>query len=453
MMPTEASKNKLNSARSTTDPAFNSADSLIARRYIVTGYLVTLAFVASIVAWAAFVPISSAVIAPGVVGKDGYRQTVQHLEGGIVHEILVKDGDRVSEGQVLIELADIQSRADFDLLQKQKAIAVSKEAGLLAAQLGSDTVRLPEWLDLDAVDSTVRDAINGQLEARIVATRLHKEQLEILGRQIDRARQKIDALREEQAALQRRALLIREELNEYLALQAKGLVTRRSVFDLKRDVAENETAYSANRVDVQSTEQEINDLDMQRSTLVASYLSKISEDLDDTREQLVHLDERLSKTEDKLERTVIQAPTSGAVVNLQVNTRGGVIQPGQPLLEIVPSEGNLIIDARIDPIDRDSVSIGQSAEIRFTAFNRRVTAPVPGRLTLISADRLTDAVTNESYFQAKIEILVNPADVLNGGAVFPGMQAEVFIVTGSRTALSYLVAPISRSFNRAFKQS
>lgn len=446
-------ENRSSSVRSTIDPTFSSADSLIARRYVVTGYLVALAFLGSIFAWAAFVPISSAAIAPGIVGKDGYRQTVQHLEGGIIYRILVKDGDPVTEGQVLIELADVQSRADYDLLQKQKIIATARESGLLAAQIGSDDVRLPDWLNLDTVDSTVRDAINGQLDARKVANRLHKEQLDIIGRQISRARQKIIALKEEQVALQRRALLTREELDEYLSLQERGLVTRKAVFDLKREVSENETAYSSNKVAVQSTEQEINDLEMQRSTLVASHLSEISSELDIVREQLVNLDEKLSKTEDKLERTVILAPTSGAVVNMQVNTRGGVIRPGQPLLDIVPSEGNLIIDARIDPMDRDSVSIGQAAEIRFTAFNRRVTEPVAGRVTLISADSLTDTVTNEVYFQAKIELLENPEEVLNGGAVFPGMQAEVFIVTGSRTALSYLVAPISKSFNRAFKQS
>ena len=131
----------------------------------------------------------------------------------------------------------------------------------------------------------------------------------------------------------------------------------------------------------------------------------------------------------------------------------GVIQPGQPLLDIVPRDGNLIVDARVDPMDRDSVSVGQHAEIRFTAFNRRITEAIAGRVMLISADRLTDPATNETYFQAKIELLENPEDIPNGGTIFPGMQAEVFIVTGSRTPLSYMIAPIIKSFNRAFKQT
>ena len=434
------------------DLSFGRSDTSIARRYIVIGYLVTAMFLGSIFAWAALVPISSAAIAPGVVGKEGYRKTVQHLEGGIIHGLLVKDGDNVTAGQALIELADVQSRADYDLLRKQRIIAASREATLLAAQLGSTEVTLPEWLDLDSAESSVRDAIRGQIEASLVANRLHKEQLDIIDRRIERAGQKVRALNEERSVLERSKALVQEELSEYLSLQEKGLVTRKVIFDLQRNVVDTEAAYSANRVALQSTVQEINELEMEKSKLIGSHLEDIGAELDVVREQLVNLDEKLSKTEDTLERTVIRAPTDGVVVNLQVNTVGGVISPGQPLLDIVPNSGNLIVDARVNPRDRDTVRVGQDAEIRFSAFNRRVTEPVQGRVALISADSLTDSVTNENYFQAKIELLENPEDVWNGGNVYPGMQAEVFIVTGSRTALSYLVEPVMKSFNRAFRE-
>lgn len=437
---------------SISDLSFSRTDTSIARRYIRTGYLVTLLFLGSIFAWAALVPISKAAIAPGVVGKEGYRKTVQHLEGGIIQKLLVKDGDAVTAGQTLIELADVQSRSDFDLLRKQKIIATAKEATLLAAQLGQAEVILPEWLALDAAEPSVRDAVKGQIEASLVTTRLQQEQLDIIEKRIERAGQKIRALNEEKAVLQRSKTLVQDELAEYLTLQEKGLVTRQVIFDLQKNVVETEAAYSSNRVALQSTVQEINELEMEQSQLTSSYLEQIGAELDIVREQLVNLDEKLSKTEDTLERTVIRAPTDGVVVNLQVNTVGGVISPGQPLLDIVPSEGSLIIDARIDPIDRDTVRVGQDAEIRFSAFNRRITEPVKGRVALISADSLTDSVTNQNYFQAQIELLENPEDVWNGGNVYPGMQAEVFIVTGSRTALSYLVEPIMKSFSRAFRE-
>jgi HlyD family type I secretion membrane fusion protein len=259
-------------------------------------------------------------------------------------------------------------------------------------------------------------------------------------------------LNQEKTVLLRSEDLVRQELAQYLSLQEKGLVTRKVIFDLQRNVVDSEAAVSANRVALQSTSQEINDLEMEKSKLTALHLEGISVELDAVRAQLVNLDERLSKTVDTLERTVIRSPTDGVVVNLQVNTVGGVIASGQPLMDIVPNAGKLIVDARVNPIDRDAVRIGQSAEVRFSAFNRRVTEPVQGRVALISADRLTDSVTNENYFQAKIELLENPEDVWNGGSVYPGMQAEVFIVTGSRTALSYLVEPIMKSFNRAFRE-
>ena len=431
---------------------FGPGDSSIASKLVIVGYLVTALFLGSVVAWAAFVPISSAAIATGVVGKEGYRKIVQHLEGGIVQSILVKDGDTVEAGQNLIELADVQSRADFDLLEKQKAIAAAKELSLVAAQLGEAEVALPDWLDMQRLEPSVRDAINGQIQATMRANQLHFEQLDIIDRQILGARQKALALNEETLALERSLALVQQEYAENADLQKQGLITRKVVFDLQRQVSDTEVEYRANKVAVQSTRQEISDLEMDRAQLVASHSRRLGEELDEVRERLVQLDEKLSKTQDTLERTIIRAPASGVVVNLRVNTVGGVIRSGEPLLEIVPTSGKLIIEARVNPNDRDSVQVGQKAEVRFSAFNRRLTEPVQGRVALISADRLIDSITNEAYFQAQIELLEDPEEALQGGRIYPGMQAETLIITGSRTALSYLVQPVVGSFNRAFRE-
>ena len=432
---------------------FSASDSGVARRLVVVGYFITALFLGSIFAWAAFVPISSAAIAVGVVGKEGYRKIVQHLEGGIIQQILVADGDTIIAGQPLIELADVQSRADFDLLEKQRVIAAAKEASLLAAQTGKDEVRLPLWLNLEVLDPSVRDAINGQIEATMIGSQLHQEQLSIVDKQIRGARQKAAALSEEAVVLERSLQLVKQEYEQNVELQKQGLVTRKVVFDLQRDVSDTEVDYSSNRVAIQSTRQEITELEMERSQLVAANARRIGEELDSVRAELVKLDEKLSKTKDTLERTIIRAPTSGVVVNLRVNTVGGVISPGEPLLDIVPTSGQLIVEARVNPDDRDSVAVGQEAEVRFSAFNRRLTEPVQGRVALISADRLIDSVTNEGYYQAKIELLEDPEEVLNGGRVYPGMQAETLIITGSRTALSYLIDPFVGSFNRAFREN
>jgi len=406
---------------SVSNTGFGRKDKKVANRYIYIGYLILFLFLGSVVAWSAYAPISSAAIASGLVGKDGYRKTVQHLEGGIIHQIFIKEGDNVKSNQELISLEDIQSKSDYDLLRKQKIIALTKEACLIAESKHEDKVslKLPSDVKLEALDNSVRDAIDGHIEAFYVRRELHKGQLNIIDQRI---------------------------------LQAEEKITH--VFNLKRDRASNETDKTSNQVETETTRQEINNLQMEKSELVANNTKRIVSSLDSVRDQLVNLDEKLAKTEDRLERTVIRAPIEGVVVDLRVNTIGGVIQSGEPLLDIVPEAGKLIIEAQVDPRDRDTVRVGQDAEVRFTAFNQRITEPVPGKVVLISADRLVDQTLDGkqlAYYKAKIELLEDPANVMNGAPVYPGMQADVMIITGDRTALQYFLKPIVKSFNRAFR--
>jgi HlyD family type I secretion membrane fusion protein len=439
---------------SISNTAFDKTDTRIAKRYIRVGYFIITLFFGSVVAWAAVAPISSAAIAPGLVSKDGYRKTVQHLEGGIIHNIFVKDGDKVAADQELIELDNIQSRADYDLMRKQKLIALVKEASLLAESRNENKFVLPQGIDLESVDDPVRTAIEGQIDAFSVRTDLHINQLEIIDKRIQQANVKISALRNERRTLRNEDLIIKQEIEEYEAFKERGLVTRAQVFALKRDQASNETDMTSNRVAIESTHQEINNLNMEKSALVASYTKRIVSDLDSVRDQLIDINEKLAKTEDRLERTMIRAPIEGVIVDLKVNTIGGVVKSGEPLLDIVPEEGKLAIDVQIDPKDRDTVRVGQDAEVRFTAFNQRITTPVKGKVVLISADRLVDSApdgTQSAYYKAKVELLEDPSKVMNGSSVYPGMQADVMIITGKRTAMGYFLKPVIKSFNRAFR--
>lgn len=441
---------------SVTIKGFEDADKEIANKYVYTGYLIVIFLFLSIFIWSAYAPISSAAIATGVVGKDGHRKTVQHLEGGIIEKILIRDGDPVKAHQALIELRGIQSRSDFDLVRKQLLIAVAKKSCLAAEAQDKSEVNLvfSSGVKLAALDESVQDSINGLIDAFHVRVSLHRDQLAIIDQRIQQAKRKISALKHELNTLNSKGLIITEEQKEYQKFEKKGLVTRAQVFSLKRDKASNETDITANRVSIESTRQEINDLKMEKSTLTASNKKRISSDLDNARSQLVDLNEKLSATQDKLGRTVIRAPIEGVIVDLKVHTIGGVIQPGEALLDIVPKSGKLIVDAHIDPKDRDTVKVGQAAEIRFTAFNQRITEPVPGKVVLISADRLIDSTAEgkqSAYYKAKIELLKDPSEVINGVSVYPGMQADVMIVTGKRTALEYFLKPILKSFNQAFR--
>lgn len=439
---------------SISNVSFDKTDTKVAKRYIYIGYFIIFLFFISIVAWAVIAPISSAAIAPGLVSKDGYRKTVQHLEGGIIHKIFVKDGSKVNVGEKLIELDNIQSRADYDLMRKQKLIALAKEAGLLAESRDENEVTLPRSINLETVDAPVRNAIQGQIDAFFVRRNIHTTQLEIIGQRIQQANRKITALKNEMQALKNKGLIIDQELKEYQHFEERGLVTRTQVFTLKRDQASNKTDKTTNQVSVESIHQEINNLKMEKSELIATYSNRFVSNLDSVRNQLIDLNEKLAKTEDRLDRTIIRAPIEGVIVDLRVNTIGGVVQPGEALLDIVPAEGKLVVEARIDPKDRDTVNVGQEAEVRFVAFNQRITTPVKGKVVLISADRLVDEAaggTQSAYYKAKVELLEDPSEIMNGAPVYPGMQADVMIITGKRTAMDYFLKPIIKSFNRAFR--
>jgi len=451
------SQTQTNISSSVTNLGFEEADKIIGKKYIRTGYILILIFFGTIVAWTAITPISSAAIATGIVSKDGHRKTVQHLEGGIIKTIFIKDGDQVKRNQKLIGLNDIQTMSDFTLLSKQKMIALTKEACLIAESKNKDDVTLPLPPDMpfDSLSNSVQVALKGNIDAFYLRREVQKNQINIIDQRKQQAEKKINALRKEHQAFKNQKEVISEEYNKYQEFEGKGLVSRASVFGLKREQSENEVDIASNLVAIESTYQEINNLKMEKSELVGDYSRRVSLELDSLRDQLVDLAEKLAKTEDKLNRTVIKAPIDGVIVNLKVNTIGGVIKPGEPLLDIIPTEGNLIIEAKVDTKDRDTIKIGQDAQVRFTAFNQRITEPVRGKVVLISADSIVSKISSRSkqslHYKVKIELLEDPSTVMNGAQVYPGMQADVMIVTGKRTALEYFLKPILKSFNQAFR--
>lgn len=443
-------------AHSTHFPDFDDDDFSVARKQIIAGYLIIGLFLSCVVLWSALAPISSAALAKGVVGKDGHRKTVQHLEGGIIKEILIRDGDSVQRGDALITLQGVQNRSDHGLLEKQRLIALARQASLVAELEASEPGLgfLPEGVTLNSLEPSVAATIRGFLSAASTSLDLHLGQLELIDRRHNQAEEKIIALKSERKALEKQRGVLEQEYQKYKEFEKKGLVTRAHVFSLQRDKTEIESDRSANRVAIENTRQEINNLAMEKAELRGERAKRISNELDKTRATLVDLDERLAKTRDKLDRTTIKAPIDGVVVNLLVNTVGGVIKPGDPLLDIVPASGDLMVDARVKVTDRDTIRVGQSAEVRFTAFNQRLTAPIAGTVKLISADALAETAPGgkaESFYRATIQLDEDPAAVLGEGSVFPGMQADVMIITGQRTAMQYFLKPVISSFQRAFR--
>ncbi len=420
---------------------------------IIIGCLIIALFFGALGGWAALAPLESAAIAPGEVTIDTNRKTIQHLEGGIIGEILVRDGDIVAAGQVLIRLEEIQSRAEFELLQGRYVTASAVEARLIAERDGWDEVEFPDWL-LDRLEEPeVIETVSGQIN--IFASRQESldHQTQILRQRIAQFEEEITGLEGQIAAENVQLKLIGEESDDVRRLVDLGLARRPRLLALEREAAALEGRRSQNIAGIARAKQSISEADLRISELHTEMVNEVVQQLSETQAELFDLADRIRASEDKLARMEIRAPIEGTILNLQIHTLGGVIAPGAPLLDIVPSGDPLVIEARVDPGDIDVVHTGLEAHVRISAFSQRNIAPIPGIVTYVSADRLNDERTGVGYYVARIKLdEKDMLEALQGAELQPGMQAEVMIATGASTALEAIISPISSSFNRAFRE-
>jgi HlyD family secretion protein len=405
--------------------------------------------------WAAAAPLAGAAIAPGVISPDGSRRTVQHLEGGIIGQILVEDGSVVRAGDPLIVLEDVQARAGHDVLQARFYTLAAAQARLLAEQAGSDDVGFPDWL----IEATGRDAT--ALEAMVAQRQLFRTRVQgladrrgILGRRIGQLREEIAGLEAQIDADGRQIALIAEEIEGLDYLYRKGLASKTRLLALQRAQSDIEGDRAERGARIARAHQAIGETELQSIAQGTAMLDAANEELSRTQAELAEVEQRLAASRDVLARTLIKAPSAGTVVELRFHTPGGVIRPGEPVLDIVPDDEELLVDARLSPIDIDVVAEGLPAQIVLPAFKQRHLPRIEGRVRQVSADALVDPHTGERYFQARIE--VDPAQL---AALDPpielaaGMPAEVYIMTGERSMLDYLLQPLFDSLRRAFRES
>jgi len=419
---------------------------------VTLGITVIAVFFGGFLGWAALAPLGSAAIAVGIVSVESNRKTVQHLEGGIVGRILVKDGDTVAAGQVLVVLDETQPRASLDLLRVRVLAANALKYRLMAERDNAAAIRFPEQLTARHSDPKVAEIIAGQVNILAARRDAQAGQVAILKQQINQLSEEINGLKGMIGSENTRIKLIGEEITDLSGLVQKGLAPRRQLRALQRRQAEIEGSMSQNRSRIAEAMQTIAQTRLQIVELTTAKINEVTLELRDVQGELYDLEERARAAEDILRRTEIRAPLQGTVVNLQVHTAGGVIAPGAALLDIVPSQDRLIIEARVNPIDIDMVHVGLKAQARFTALSQRRTQPVEGIVTALSADRLVDQRSGEDYFLARVEITDDLTKKLGGATLLPGMQAEVMIVTGERTALEYFLKPLTSSINRAFRE-
>jgi HlyD family type I secretion membrane fusion protein len=415
------------------------------------GYGTALLFFGAVGSWMATAVLASAVVASGVVSPDGYRKTIQHLEGGIVRTIHVREGDKVTAGQLLVTLEAVDAQGRYDEIRERYVHFLAVEARLVAELAGESKLLLPEEVTRLGVERANHIVVGQQelLRSR-KATREGRER--ILHQRTKQIQEEIAGLRKVIDSRATQFSLIDREIDGARQLYEKGLERLPRLLALERAQADIEAGQAVNQAEIARDEQQIGETELQIMTMRQEDREALVEELTKVGATLAEIRSQLPAREDVLTRTAILAPVSGTVMNLHVTTESGVIAGGQPILDIVPSQPRLVIDARVKPADIESVFPDMIARIVLSAYSQRRLPQIHGELQSVSADRLVDERTGEGYFLAKVE--VNPAELeaLEDVRLTPGMPADVMLLTGEHTVLDYLMTPIFDSLARGFRE-
>lgn len=422
------------------------------RSITLTGNLLVICFVLGLGIWSGFAPLESAAIASGVVESESSRKTIQHLEGGIIKQILVSDGDVVRTGQTLIALDDTKARAEAQSLQSQLWDAMARDARLQAEQQGQERVSFPAGLETarneSASATTVLTAQRTLFETRRQVFQSQAAVIREKGHQVDK---EIEGLKAQKTAVGQRAEIAREELDMVATLVNKGLERRPRLLNLEREVADIGGRRGEIAAQISRAEQVISESQATLLKLESDRQNEIAQSLREAQNQVFQLRERLRAAEDQLSRTEVKAPEDGVVTDLRIHTPGGVIAAGAPLMDLVPRQDRLIVSARVRPEDIDVVHPGLNAGVHLLPYNQRRVPRLDGTVVHVSADRLIDKRTDQPYYATKIRVQ-DFRIVENDIQIIPGMPAQVFITTGRGTVALYALRPLLDSFNGAFRE-
>ena len=418
-----------------------------------TGLLIMTFFFSIFIGWGAFVPLAGGAVAPGIVSPDGDKKVVQHLEGGIIAKLLVRDGDEVKPGQPLVLLESIQPRAMHDMLVSQRWTLIASQARLLAEQAGRTDVQFPPEVS-ESQDERLRAVVEGQ--RRLFSDRLttHTARKDVLRQRIEQLNEQIKGLQAQVDSSSTQLELIAQELVGKEELRRKNIVTLPEVLKLKRAVAEIEGRRGEYLGAIARAQQQIGETRLQIITTDAERIDQVTTQLEQLRVDLATVTEKLHSSVDILKRTMIAAPIAGVILNMRFKTEGGVLKPAEPILDIVPAEDMLLFDAKISPTDIDVVHAGLHAKVNLSAYSSRKVPRVNGVIRYVSADRLVDEATRQPYYLARVQ--VDREEIRRAHPdveLVPGMPAEVLIVTGERTMVEYLFQPFLEALWRSFRET
>lgn len=445
----ELSREYLSPVEDSNDPAVAF---MSARRIVGTGRLVILVFVIVFFGWAALAPLDSAVMAPGVIVVETHVKTIQHLEGGIVRDVLVADGQTVHAGQLLIRMDATQARSNLQSLMDESDALEAQEARLEAERDGRSAIDFPADLKERSNDPKVAQAMQGEESAFESRRDTLDKQIAILNQRNEENDRIIAGLKDEQIAADRQTKLIQQEITSVQALYAKGLSTLPRLLALQRQAADLSGQRSQLTEKMAQTQLSSGENQLQVMNLRNQQLSDVVKDLRDAQAKRFDVLDRIQAARDVLARLSIRAPVSGKIVNLSVHTNGAVVRPGDPIMEIVPQKDTLEVDAHIRPEDADSVYVGMKARVNFSAYQARRLPIILGTVTNISADRQIDQHSGQAYFTVNIAVDRNALKDYPNARLIPGLPVNVALETGARTALDYFVEPITDVFRNGMKE-
>jgi len=421
------------------------------RLAVLAGYTIVGLFVFGLGAWASLAPLTEAAIAPGILKVEGTRRTVQHLEGGIVTAILVRDGDLVREGQPLLRLEQPQAQQQTETLRSQRFALLAQDARLVAELARANEVVFPREL-LVSDHPRAQEVITGQrslFEARRVAL---ESQFLVLRSRIEQHEATIRSATGQMTAQRRMLVLLKAEEENTAILMRQGLTRLPQLLALQRQVASTEgnitditSQMERSRAQIAETEREIQRLGDTR-------MQESSTELREVRVRLSESEERLRAAENISTRLDVLAPESGVVLNLRVFTVGGVVRPGDPLMDIVPERDRLIAEVNVQPNDIDVVRTGLQAEVRLPAFKQRLVPYLHGHVTFVASDITQDERRGMTFYRVYIEIDEAQLRALDGVQLRAGMAVEAMIQTGSRSFGRYMIQPLLDSFHRSFRE-
>ncbi|CCM79890.1 MULTISPECIES: HlyD family type I secretion periplasmic adaptor subunit [Rhizobium] len=421
-------------------------------RHMIGVSALALALVVGVGGWATTTELSSAVVAGGVVAVEDNVKKIQHLTGGIVGELLVREGDRVKAGQVLIRLNGTTVRSNLAIVESTLAQLYARRARLQAERIGAPFFSIDEDLDQFISGSAAVKLIEGEQKlftSRNAALAGMKSQLASRKAQLA---DEIEGLTVQVKAIEDALKLFDEELTSVDSLYGRGLVPMQRVTTLKRQRAELEGERGQNVAARAQARGKSSEIDLQILQLDEDRRTDISKDLTEVEAKIAEYEERRTAATDELRRLDITAPLPGRVYQLAVHTVNGVINPGETLMLVVPEAENLTIEARVATHDIDQIRVGQPVEIRFSAFNQRTTPEVEAEVMTVAPDLVTDERTGASYYPLRIRPKPESLAKLKGLSLYPGMPAEVFIKIADRTVISYLTKPLTDQMRHAFRE-